>query len=333
MKKILKKIYSGEYLSEIESYTLFHNIFYKKLNDIQIAAVLAILSARSETYEEILGARKLVIQHIKNFPKPSYCVVDIVGTGGDQKNSFNISTVSAIVAACYGIKIAKMCNVGSFHNLGSANLLKKLNFNLEIPVKQAIYSLDKYNVCFLLANFYLDHFKNVSKVRSLLKTKTIFNILGPLLNPIQPKHALIGVYKIELMLIYAKILATLKYKRAIIVHSGGMDEATLHANTHVVELNNNNVTEYILSPEDFGLQKCPKKYILNKTSEENYLETIKLFQGSGEKTYVRTIAINVSLLMKVLGSENLRENTLNILEFIKTGKIYDFVLQLSRLYQ
>lgn len=332
MKRILQKIYSGKKLNKKESYQIFQNIFHKKFNDIQISAILAVLASRAETYEEIIGARKYITKHIKNFPKPNYIVSDIVGTGGDQKNSFNISTVSAIVAACYGIKIAKMCNFGSSNNSGSANLLKKFNINLEISVNQSRNCLDKYNICFLLANFYLDNFKKIAHIRRQLKTKTIFNVLGPLLNPIRPTHALIGVYKPELMLLYAKILTHLKYKKVIIVHSGGIDEATLYADTSIVELNNKKIIQYTLSPQDFGLKKHKKEKILKKNEIEKYSETIKLFQGIGDPIYAQTIAINIALLMKILGDNNISQNTLKILNFINTGKVYDFVLKLSQLY-
>ncbi|VFP81474.1 anthranilate phosphoribosyltransferase [Buchnera aphidicola] len=332
MKKILKKIYNGVCLNKQESFILFNHILNEKLNSIQISAILAIMASRTETYEEIIGARKSVIQHMKYFPTPSYMISDIVGTGGDQKNSFNISTVSAIVAACYGIKIVKMCNINSSSNSGSANLLQKLKINLKISSNKSMKSLDKFNICFLLANFYLKSFKKISKIRSLLKTKTIFNILGPLLNPSKPHFSLIGVYKKDLMSIYAKILSNLKYKKAIIVNSGGIDEATLYDDTYIVEVNNNKIIKYILSPKDFGLKEYSKNFILDKNEVENYIETIKLFKGKGEPVYVKTVAINVALLMKVLGYDNLSQNTLNILNFINTGKIYNFVLQLSKLF-
>ncbi|VFP83669.1 anthranilate phosphoribosyltransferase [Buchnera aphidicola] len=331
MKKILKKIYNGTYLNELESYTLFKSIFNKEINDMQIASILAILSSRTETYEEIIGARTFLAQHIQSFPKSNNIISDIVGTGGDQQNSFNISTVSAIVAACYGIKIAKICNIGSSSQLGSANLLQQLNININITPEQSRQCLDEMNICFLLANKYLGIFNTVSKIRSSLQIKTIFNILGPLLNPAQPTHALIGVYKPQLMLIYAKILSRLPYKRVIIVHSGGIDEATLHSNTTVVELKNKKIKKYILSPEDFGLKKHHKIYITKKSKIENYLETIKLFKGQGEPIYTQTIAINVSLLMKVLGNNDIRKNTLDILNFINTGQVYKFVVKLSQL--
>ncbi|MGI4816726.1 MAG: anthranilate phosphoribosyltransferase [Janthinobacterium lividum] len=331
MKKILKKIYNGKYLNELESYTLFYNIFHKNINDMQISAILSILSYRKETYEEIIGARKFLMKSVKLFPKPNYVVSDIVGTGGDQKNSFNISTVSALVSACYGIKIAKICNINSSGNFGSANLLQKLNINTTLSPKQSRKCLDNENICFLLANSYFNDFKKISNIRKSLCTRTIFNILGPLLNPAQPKHALIGVYKKELMFLYAKILSRLQYKRAIIVHSGGTDEATLYSETHIVELNNKKIIKYKVSPKDFGLKICDKKYLINKTKKENYVETIKLLQGKGNPAYTQTIAINVALLMKILGNDDISQNTLKILNFINTGQVYDFVIKLSTL--
>ncbi|VAX76519.1 anthranilate phosphoribosyltransferase [Buchnera aphidicola] len=333
MKNFLKKIYNGSYLSELESYNLFNNIFNKKFNDIQVSSILSILSSRNEKYEEVMGVYKAIKKNSKYFPKIDYNISDIVGTGGDQKNSFNISTVSSLVAASYGIKIAKICNFSASSHTGSADLLKKLKININISAKQSKYILDKCNVCFLLANSYYKIFKDLSKIRALLKIKTIFNILGPLLNPAQPNHILIGVYKPELMSLYERALYQLKYKKYMIIHSGGIDEATLYDKTNVVEVKNNNILKYTLFPKDFGLKKQPRDCILYKNPTENYLETIKLFQGKGEPVYTQTIAINVALLMKLLGNNDISKNTLNIINFIKTGKVYPFVLKLSQLYK
>lgn len=331
MKTILKKIYNNKILTKKESFFLFDKILKKKIHDIQLSAILAIMSARKETVNEILGARKACLKNIPIFPKLNYSCIDIVGTGGDKKNSFNISTVSAIVAACYGLKIAKICNISSSGAIGSVDLLTHLNINVFIPPEKSKKLLDTYNICFLSANQYLKIFQAARKVRKILNTKTIFNILGPFLNPVKPSYSLIGVHSPKLLCYFAEILKKIKKQNAIIVHSEGADEVILCNNIQISEVKNNKIKEYTLTSKDFGLKSQEKNNLFNKTKEENYHETIKLFKGCGEKNYVNTIAANVALLLKLTNnSQNLIANTLNIIKFINSGKIYHFIYQLSK---
>ncbi|WP_075431896.1 anthranilate phosphoribosyltransferase [Buchnera aphidicola] len=331
MKKILKKIYKNNFLTKKESFFIFNQILNKKINNIQLSAILAIMSARKETEHEVIGARKACLQYQPTFPKTNYICADIVGTGGDQKNSFNISTVSSIVAAYYGIKIAKICNVSSSGIVGSVDLLTHFNINVFISPEKSKKLLDKYNICFLSANQYLNIFKRVEKVRKILSTKTIFNKLGPILNPVQPSYSIIGVYSSKLLLFFAKILKKLKYKNAIVVHSEGSDEIILCKNIQIAELKNNQINQYTLSAKDFGLKEIEKDCLFNKTKKENYQETKKLFQGLGKTYYVNTIAANVALLLKITNiSNNLITNTTTIIKLIQSGKIYNFIKKLSK---
>lgn len=333
MKNILNKIYNGKFLNYQESFQLFDTIAQEKLKKTQIIAILAIIASRKKKSEEIFGAHQASIKYIKKFPRPNYTFYDIVGTGGDKKNSFSISTVSAIIAASYGLKISKICNFSSSGKFGSADLLEDLKINTNISSKKSRIMLDKYNICFLLANKYLNIYQNLSKIRKDLDIKTIFNIIGPLLNPSYPKNALIGVYDSKLMLLLAKILKKLKYKHVIIVNSGGTDEITLHFYTKVVELKDNKIIIYKLKPKDFGLKKQKNPFIFQKNRKENFSETIKLFQGYGNSIYVDTIAMNVALLLKMNGENNLIKNTQCIIELINSGKVYFFLKKLSEFTQ
>lgn len=331
MKKILKKIYKNHFLTKKESFFIFDQILNKKVHDVQLSAILAIMSARQETEDEILGARKACLQYQSHFPKINYICADIVGTGGDQKNSFNISTVSSIIAAYYGIKIAKICNVSSSGLVGSIDLLTHFKINVFLSPEKSKKLLDKYNICFLAANQYLKVFQRVAPVRKILNTKTIFNKLGPILNPLKPSYSIIGVYSSKLLLFFAKILKKLKYKNAIVVHSEGSDEIILCKNIQIAELKNNHITQYILSAKDFGLKELKRDCLFNKTKKENYQETKRLFQGLGKRYYVDTIAANVALLLKITNtSNNLITNTAKIIELINSGKIYNFIKKLSK---
>ncbi|AEH39768.1 anthranilate synthase component II [Buchnera aphidicola (Cinara tujafilina)] len=330
MKKILTKIYNNQFLKKRRMFFLFDHIMNKKINNIQLSAILAIMAARKETIEEVIGARNACLQYIPKFPKLNYIYADIVGTGGDQKNSFNISTVSSIVAACYGIKIIKVCNVSSSSAVGSVDLLNHLNINVFISPERSKKLLDVFNICFLSANQYLYIFKKVEKVRKILNTKTIFNILGPLLNPSNPSYGIIGVHSPELLLYFAKILKKLKYNNAIVVHSEGADEIILCDKIQIAEVKNNTIKQYNLTPKDFWFKKQKRIIYSTKQKKENYRETINLFKGLGKKYYVDTIAANVALLLKITNySHDLISNTSKIIQFINSGKIYNFIHQLS----
>ncbi|HAO0783035.1 TPA: anthranilate phosphoribosyltransferase, partial [Escherichia coli] len=165
-----------------------------------------------------------------------YLFADIVGTGGDGSNSINISTASAFVAAACGLKVAKHGNRSVSSKSGSSDLLAAFGINLDMNADKSRQALDELGVCFLFAPKYHTGFRHAMPVRQQLKTRTLFNVLGPLINPAHPPLALIGVYSPELVLPIAETLRVLGYQRAAVVHSGGMDEVSLHAPTIVAEL-------------------------------------------------------------------------------------------------
>lgn len=331
IQSILESLYEGKKISYNQSYYLFENIIQRKLTKEQIASVIISMKVRGETSEEIAGAAKVMLNHMKYFPRPKYLFADIVGTGGDYKDSINISTTSAIVAAGCGVKIAKHNNRSISSISGSSNLLELFGINLLMSAKQSRKSLDKLGICFLFAPKYNDGFNNdIIKVRSILKTRTLFNILGPLLNPARPKLALIGVYSNKLLYPIAQTLKMLKYKRAIVIHSGGMDEVSLHAKTQVVELKNKEIKSYSLNAEDFGLQYQSSNSLTIRTAEENYEIILNLLKGKGNFIHESVIAANVALLLKLFGKENLRKNTCLALDEIRSGKSYTRIMSLAR---
>ncbi|QOI11029.1 anthranilate phosphoribosyltransferase [Blochmannia endosymbiont of Colobopsis nipponica] len=326
LENILEKLYQGKYINIKESRQLFENIIEGNISSIQLAGILIGIKVRGESSEEIAGASDVLLANAKPFPRPNYAFADITGTGGDCNNTINVSTISAIVAATCGAKIAKHGNHGISGKIGSADLIKQLNIPLDMSPEFSRITLDKLGICFLHAPYYHKSFKNTLSVRKKLKTTTLFNVIGPLINPAKPPLALIGVYKIELMEIMIKTLKLLKYRRAIVVHCNGTDEVMLHAPTQVKELNDSKIEEYTLTAKDFGLQPCE----ISKTSQQDkYLNAIRLLQGKGNHTHEKVIAANVAMLLKLFGHENLNKNVDLALNNIHNGTAYKHLMLLT----
>nr|O68426.1 RecName: Full=Anthranilate phosphoribosyltransferase [Buchnera aphidicola (Diuraphis noxia)]AAC27733.1 anthranilate phosphoribosyl transferase [Buchnera aphidicola] len=331
MQNILNKIYQSQHLNKEESYRLFKSISSGSITDITLSSILTAMKIRGESKEEIIGAILAFSECVKYFPKPNYVFLDIVGTGGDIKNTINISTASAFVAASCGLKIVKHCNQGVSSTSGSADLLKRFHINLHASSKEHRKTLDKLNICFLFAPKYHDSFKYSNNVRKILKTRTIFNLLGPFLNPAIPPLALIGVYKKDLLYSSIEILKSLKYQRAIVLHGDGTDEVTLHNTTHVAELFNGKIFSYELHPKDFGLKIHDKKIFTKTSLEENYYIINQIMKGKGDKLNEELIAANVAILFKIFGYEDLKSNTKLALNKIRSGDVYKHIINVANM--
>ncbi|MGV3344376.1 anthranilate phosphoribosyltransferase [Enterobacteriaceae bacterium LUAb1] len=329
MQPILEKLYQGQILERHESETLFSAIIASQLDITQLAAALVAMKVRGEHPEEIAGAVCALLADAKPFPRPEYPFADIVGTGGDGSNSINISTASAFVAAACGVKVAKHGNRSVSSQSGSADLLAAFGIRLDLPAGQARRALDELNICFLFAPQYHTGFHQAVSVRQQLKTRTVFNLLGPLINPAHPPLAVIGVYCQTLVHPVAQTLQVLGYQRAAVIHGGGMDEVALHAPTQVAELRNGQVTDYQLTPEDFGFSYYDKSLLAGGTPEENRVILTQLLQGKGCLAHEKAVAVNVALLMKMFGQEDLRDNAQTALTAIHSGQAYERLIALA----
>ena len=234
--QLLEQLYSGHSLSTSESTALFNAVIQGELSNEQIAAMLIALKVRGANTEEITGAVAASLQNAKAFPHPNYPFADIVGTGGDGQNTINISTASAIVAASMGAKVAKHGNRSVSSKSGASDVLTALGVNVNVTPEQARQALDEIGVCFLFAQQYHSGFRHVAPVRAALKTRTIFNILGPLINPARPTYHLLGVYAPELVKTYAETAVALEHQHSFVVHGSGLDEVALHGETQVAEI-------------------------------------------------------------------------------------------------
>ncbi|MBV4411453.1 anthranilate phosphoribosyltransferase [Enterobacteriaceae bacterium YMB-R22] len=329
MQPILEKLFQAQVLTLEESRQLFTAIVRGELEQGQLAAALIGMKVRGEDPVEIAGAAFALLEAAEPFPRPDYTFTDIVGTGGDGSNSINISTASAFVAAACGMKVAKHGNRSISSRSGSSDLLAAFGIKLDMSAAQSRAALDELGVCFLFAPQYHTGFRHAMPVRQQLKTRTLFNVLGPLINPAHPPLTLIGVYSAELVLPIAETLKVLGYRRAAVVHSGGMDEVSLHSPTQVAELKNGELYHYHLHADDFGLQPYTKEALAGGSPEENRDILARLLQGKGERAHESAVAANVAMLMRLHGHENLRENASHALEVIRSGEAYARVAALA----
>ena len=249
---IIKKIFNSKNLNIKESIFLFNEIMSGKLNDIEISSILVGLKMKGESKDEIIGAASVMREKsIKiNSPKNT---IDTCGTGGDMKNTLNISTSAAIVAASAGVKIAKHGNRSVSSKSGSADMLEKIGYKISSDSNELENSLNNKNFCFLFAQNHHKAMKNVINVRKSLGTRTIFNLLGPLTNPANTKKQLLGVYSEKLVSLHCNCLKELGSEKALVVHGlDGLDEISLSEKSLINELKNGNITEFIFNPSEYG---------------------------------------------------------------------------------
>ncbi|RDE69600.1 anthranilate phosphoribosyltransferase [Haemophilus haemolyticus] len=327
--QLLEQLYSGHSLSTSESTALFNAVIQGELSNEQIAAMLIALKVRGANTEEITGAVAASLQNAKAFPHPNYPFADIVGTGGDGQNTINISTASAIVAASMGAKVAKHGNRSVSSKSGASDVLTALGVNVNVTPEQARQALDEIGVCFLFAQQYHSGFRHVAPVRAALKTRTIFNILGPLINPARPTYHLLGVYAPELVKTYAETAVALEHQHSFVVHGSGLDEVALHGETQVAEIKNGKIEYFTLTPEDFGLKAQSLETLRGGEPQENAQILTALLQGKGKAEHANAVAANTALLLKLFGHDDLKQNVQNVLAHLASGKAFETLQKLT----
>ncbi|WP_308567301.1 anthranilate phosphoribosyltransferase [uncultured Haemophilus sp.] len=326
---LLEQLYSGHSLSTSESTALFNAVIQGELSNEQIAAMLIALKVRGANTEEITGAVAASLQNAKVFPHPDYPFADIVGTGGDGQNTINISTASAIIAASMGAKVAKHGNRSVSSKSGASDVLTALSVNVNVTPEQARQALDEIGVCFLFAQQYHSGFRHVAPVRAALKTRTIFNILGPLINPARPTYHLLGVYEPELVKTYAKTSVALGHQHSFVIHGSGLDEVALHGETQVAEIKNGKIEYFTLTPEDFGLKTQSLESLRGGEPQENAQMLTALLQGKGKAEHANAVAANTALLLKLFGHDDLKQNVQNVLAHLASGNAFKTLQKLT----
>lgn len=325
---ILAKLFNQQSLNQGESHFMFQQIMQGKLSNEQLAGALIALKLRGETVAEIAGAVTALLESAEPFPRPDYPFADIVGTGGDEQYTINISTASAIVAATMGLKIAKHGSRSVSSKTGSSDLLTALGVQVNMPAEVARQALDQIGLCFLFAPQYHLGFKHAIPVRQALKTRTLFNILGPLVNPARPQHQLLGVYSADLLKPYAETVHSLHHQHTIIVHGSGLDEVAVHGETLVAEVENGEIHYFTLTPEDFGIQRHSLEALKGGEPTENAQKITALLQGKGEPAHIDAVAVNVAMLMRLFGERDIKANVEKVKAVLATTKAFERLQQL-----
>lgn len=282
IKEAIIKIVNKEDLSFDEAYTVMNEIMNGETTPTQNAAFLAALStksAKAETTGEIAGCAKAMREHATPVDT-DFDLFEIVGTGGDNAGSFNISTTSAIVAAAGGMKVSKHGNRAASSKCGTADCLEALGVNIDEDPAKCRELLEKVGICFFFAQKYHNSMKYVGAIRKELGFRTVFNILGPLTNPAHPKRQLLGVYDEYLIEPLAKVLMELGVKRGMVVYgTDKLDEISLSAPTKVCEIKDGSLHTYEIKPEDFGLFRCKKEDLAGGDPKENAAITLSILNG------------------------------------------------------
>lgn len=297
----LEQLYRGESLDQPTMQALIARVVAGDAEPLQLAALLVALKIKGETPFEIAGAASAIRAAATPFAKPAYPVADIVGTGGDGYHTLNISSTAMLVAAAAGVKVAKHGNRSVSSKSGSADLLEALGIKLDMSPQLARQALDELGCCFLFAPVYHSGFRHAGPVRAALKTRTLFNVLGPLVNPAHPEYMLLGVYSPALVAPIAEALALLGVKRALVVHGSGLDEIAIHAETQAVLVDNGELSAFTITPEALGLARYPLTALVGGDAAHNAELTRAILDGRGDSAHVAAVAANAGALIYVAG--------------------------------
>lgn len=330
----LALLLEGKTISQAQTEKLFGHLIAGQLTNAQIAGLLIAMKIRGELPEEIAGAAQALRAAAKPFPRPAGLLADTCGTGGDSSNTINISTAAALVAASMGIAIAKHGNRSVSSRSGSADVLEVLGVPLEGSPESDRALLDEFNFCFLFAPHYHPGVRHAMPARQELRTRTLFNLLGPLINPAQPDIQLLGVYNPGLCQPVAETLKLLQCKRAMVVHGNGLDELALHGRTQVTELINDELIQYQLSPSDFGLPTAQISDLRGGDADENARLLTHVFAGRGKPAHQHAIAMNVAAILYMAGRcPSLKEGTEAALDHLNSGETLQHLRRMQQRFE
>ncbi|KAH0998226.1 anthranilate phosphoribosyltransferase [Candidatus Tremblaya phenacola] len=288
------------------------------------------IKARGEYLNEVLGIIISLLANSIYFPRPYSLFSDIVGTGGDAANSLNISTISSIVASGCRVSIIKHGNRSNY-SFGSSDLISFFNINLNIAPVHSRIIFDKTNYCFLLAVKYHITLKLLIKLRNRIKVNTVFNIVGPLINPSMPSLIIVGIYDCYLFAFIAKLITIFSYSYAIAICGGGLDELVLHFPTKVIEVKNKLKDNYLLTSLDFKLDIQYVEDIYNISNINRLYSLNRLLKGKGNRQRIIYIASNASLLFKVFSSRTILKTISSSLKEMFSSKSYAKVISLAKI--
>ena len=319
----LTALYAGRSLSRAEAEHLFGELVEGRLGEPMIAAMLVALRLKGETEDELIGAARALRAADRDFPRPDYLFADCCGTGGDGSGTINVSTAAAFAAAAAGLPIAKHGNRSVTSLCGSADVLEHLGARLDVAPEVSRRALDETGICFLFAPAYHPGLRHAGPVRRALRVRTIMNLLGPCVNPAEPRVQLLGVADPALLGPVASTLAALGVREALVVHGAGLDEIALHAETRAVRLSGGELETLVIAPEQAGLERRPVEALKGGGPEENAERFKALLMGYALPAETEVVALNAGALLMVAGlASDLRDGVGMALDALRSGEAY-----------
>jgi anthranilate phosphoribosyltransferase len=328
IKEAIVKIVDKQDLTYDEAYAVMNEIMGGETTPTQNAAFLAALSTKStkaETTDEIAGCAAAMREHALTVDGGDMDTFEIVGTGGDGAHSFNISTTAAFVAAAAGMKVSKHGNRAASSKSGTADCLEALGVNLDLSPEKCVEMLESVGFCFFFAQKYHTSMKYVGPIRKELGIRTVFNILGPLTNPIRPKRQLLGVYDESLVEPLARVLTSLGVKNGMVVFGREkLDEISAAGPTLVCEFKDGDYKTYEITPEEFGFARCTKEDLVGDTPEENAAITRDILSGKEQGPKRTTVLMNAGAALYIGGkADSIKAGIDLAAELIDSGKAYE----------
>lgn len=325
IKEAIVKIVDKQDLTYDEAYAVMTEIMSGETTATQNAAFLAGLSTKStgsETIDEISGCATAMREKATRLEHPGMEVMEIVGTGGDNAHSFNISTTTAFILAAAGIKVAKHGNRAASSLSGTADCLEALGINIQQDPDKCRELLEKVGFCFIFAQKYHSSMKYVGPIRKELGIRTVFNILGPLTNPSYPEYMLLGVYDERLVNPLAQVLMSLGVRRGMVVYgTDHLDEISVSAPTKICEFRDGYYRDLVIRPEDFGLKTASREEIVGGTPEENAQTTRDILAGKITGAKRDIVLMNAGAGLFVAGkAESIEDGVRLAAELIDSGK-------------
>lgn len=330
IKEAIIRLSQKQDLSYDEAEQVMNEIMEGKATDVQMSAYLTALSLKGETIDEITasaaGMRAHCIKLLHNMD-----VLEIVGTGGDGANSFNISTTASMVIAAAGVPVAKHGNRAASSRSGAADVLEALGVKIDLPPERSAQLLKKIQICFLFAQNYHIAMKYVAPIRKELGIRTVFNILGPLSNPAGANMELMGVYEEELVEPLAQVMAKLGVVRGMVVYGQDkLDEISMSAPTSVCEIRDGWFQSYEITPEQFGYTRCTKEELTGGTPEENAEITRKILSGEDRGAKRCAVCLNAGAAIYIAGKVATMEEGVRMAERLidegaAAGKLEQFI--------
>ena len=310
-----------------EAVEVFTPMTIGEYDDVHIAALLATIRTRGETFEDIAGAAKAFLNAGRPFPVDGEGVLDTAGTGGDGANTINITTGASLVAAAGGLKVIKHGNRSVSSKSGSADVLEALNIPLDLDPDRAVRQFESSGFTFLFAPAYNPAVAHVQPVRKALKVPTLFNVLGPLLSPVRPEFQIMGVANPEQGQMIAEVFRELGRSRALVAHGSGTDEIAVHGPTTIWELHEDGTIEnYEITPADLGVSEWALSDLVGGDGEENATHMRAIFDGTGPQAHRDAVAVNAAGMFYLNSRvDSLREGTELALSLLDDGTVRDWL--------